>query len=221
MPRSKPRLRRGRDEARLAILEAAEKRLREGGPAAVRVQRVAADLGMTDAGVHHHFGSRQGLLQALLRFAGRRLRDELETILRGWDGEPDGIERVAELIADTYADRGYAQLALWLALGGWVATGSGLFEPLVEAVHRTRLREARAAGAPRPRREDARHDVALLNLALAAEPLLGRDFLRSVGFEGDARDRARFRAWLVRRLSALLGEGDRRARRLTLAARQG
>jgi AcrR family transcriptional regulator len=219
MQRSKPRVRRGRDEARRAILEAAEKHLREGGPEAVRVQRVAADLGMTDAGIHHHFGSRQGLLEALLRSAGRRLRDELEAILEGWDGDPRGVERVAELIADTYAERGYARLALWLSRGGWVATGSGLFEPVVDAVHRTRLRAARARGGPRPRREDARHDVALLNLALAAEPLLGRDFLRSVGFEGDATDRQRFRRWLVRRLSGLLGEGGGRARAARRPAR--
>ena len=62
MPEAKPRVRRSRDEAQHAILEAAEKRLREGGPEAVRVQHVAADLGITDAAIHHHFGSRQLLV---------------------------------------------------------------------------------------------------------------------------------------------------------------
>ena len=50
------RVRRQPDEARRLILEAAEKRLVEGGPEAVRVQLVAGDLGLTDAAVHHHFG---------------------------------------------------------------------------------------------------------------------------------------------------------------------
>ena len=201
MATGKRRVRRGRDEARHAILEAAEKHLREGGPEAVRVQRVAEDLGITDAAIHHHFGNRQGLMEALLRFAGRRMRDELGGILEGWDGEPEGLERVAELIADTYAVRGYARLALWLTQSGWVTSGKGLFEPLVDAVHRTRLQAARATGGPRPRRRDAQYEVTLLNLALAAEPLFGPDFLRSVGLESGPES---LRRWLVRRLSRLL-----------------
>ena len=43
-----------------------------------------------------------------------------------------------------------------------------------------------------------------MNLALAAEPLFGPGFLRSVGLEGDASDQQRLRGWLVRRLSRLL-----------------
>jgi AcrR family transcriptional regulator len=58
------RVRHSADEARQLILEAAERRFREGGQAAVRVQLVARDVGMTDAAVHHHFGSRKGLLTA-------------------------------------------------------------------------------------------------------------------------------------------------------------
>ena len=56
------RVRRSPEAARLAILEAAERRLIEGGPETVRVQHIAADLGVTDAAVHHHFGSREALI---------------------------------------------------------------------------------------------------------------------------------------------------------------
>ena len=201
------RVRRSRDAARHAILEAAEKRLKGGGPDAVRVQRVAEDLGITDAAVHHHFGSRQGLLEALLRFAGARLREELGGILERWNGKPAGVRRVAELIADTYSEQGYARLALFLTEAGWESRGSGMFSPLVDAVHRRRVEAARDRGAPRPRREESQYEVALLNLALAAEPLMSRDFLRAVGVAGAAQDRARFRRWLVRRLTRMLTAG--------------
>lgn len=70
-------------------------------------------------------------------------------ICKAWDGEPDGLLRVAKRIADTYAVQGHARLALWLALSGWEPRGSGLFEPLVEAVHRARLRAARDRGVSR------------------------------------------------------------------------
>lgn len=203
------RLRRSREEARAAILEAAAKHLREGGPDAVRVQHVAADVGVTDAAVHHHFGSREGLLRALLREAGRRLRAELRAALEEWDGETEGLQRIAELIADVYVDQGHARLALWLALSGVESTGQGLFAPLVDAVQQTRLRAVRVSGGPRPRRSDAQYDVALMNVALAAEPLFGPPFLRSVGLPDDAEAEDRFRRWLVARLAGLLA-GERR-----------
>ncbi len=122
-------------------------------------------------------------------------------------GGPEAVrvQRVAaELIAETYAVRGYARLSLWLVLGGWETTGKGLFEPLVDAVHRIRLQAARAGGGPRPRRQDTQYEVALLNLVLAAEPLFGRSFLRSVGLETESSEQERYRRWLVRRLSRLL-----------------
>jgi len=199
------RRRRSAPEARRAILLAAEKRLVGGGPEAVRVQVVAADVGVTDAAVHHHFGSREGLLAALLRFSGRRLRDEIEEILRDAAGDPDGIRRGAERIATTYAERGTARLALWLSLSGWKARGAGMFAPLVEAVHAARVRRAREIGAAPPRRKASQQAVALLNLALCAEPLLGGPFLRSVELPDDAATRARFRTFIVDALSRLLG----------------
>lgn len=195
------RRRRSAKDAKRAILEAAEKRLIEGGPEAVRVQLVASDVGVTDAAVHHHFGSREGLLEALLRFAGRRLREEVEESLAGAPDDAAGIRRSAARISETYAERGSARLALWLSLSGWKARGAGMFAPLVDAVHAVRCGRARESGAARPRREDAQRAVALLNLALAAEPLLGGAVLRSVELPDDAASRARFRAWIAEELA--------------------
>jgi TetR/AcrR family transcriptional regulator, repressor for neighboring sulfatase len=195
------RVRRPAAEARRVILEAAEKRLAEGGPDAVRVQLVAADVGVTDAAVHHHFGSREGLLAALLRFAGRRLRAE---VLAATASEPADFRRVAERILEAYADRGAARLALWLALAGHAPRGAGMYAPLVDAVHAVQVRRARERGVAPPRRERAQHAVALLNVALVAEPLHGAAFLRSVDLGDDPASRARFRRYLVDALARVL-----------------
>ena len=48
------------DEAKTRILEAAQKRLTEGGPDAIRLQDLAADLGISHPAILHHFGSREG-----------------------------------------------------------------------------------------------------------------------------------------------------------------
>ena len=200
------RVRRTPDVAQRLILDAAEKSLVEGGPAAVRVQVIARQLGISDAAIHHHFGSRQGLLEALLRRAGRGLRDAIGEILDNWDGDPSGLRRVADLIAATYADGGYARLALWLTINDWRGSsrGSGMFDPLVDAVHAARLQAARLHGAPRPRREDSAYGVTLLNMAFVAEPLVGEAFLRAVDIVPDNESRARFHRWLVRQLVAML-----------------
>ena len=63
------RTRRSAPEARRAILEAAEKRLREGGPEAVRLQDLARDLGVSHPAILHHFGSREKLIRAVMRDA--------------------------------------------------------------------------------------------------------------------------------------------------------
>ncbi len=198
------RVRRSADQARRTILAVAEKHLANDGPDAVRVQVIAREIGISDAAVHHHFGSRQGLLEALMRHAARSLRTETESVLADWNGKPSGLHRIADGIATIYADRGYARLALWLSQEGWESRGSGIFQPLVDAVHRTRLEQARHNGRVRPKREDAQFAVATLNLALAADPLMGSGFLRSVELPDDRDTRARFRRWLVRTLVSVL-----------------
>ncbi len=160
------RLRLDAATARRRILDVAEKRLIEGGPEAVRVQVIAKSLGITDAAVHHHFRSRQGLLEALLRRAGHSMAEETERILSSWDGDPASLHRVAELIAETYAERGFARLALWLSFQGWRSRGGGMFVPLVDALHTTRLRIARERGAAAARgpvdgRRDGAHPLEL------------------------------------------------------------
>ncbi|MEU4546023.1 TetR/AcrR family transcriptional regulator [Nonomuraea dietziae] len=73
------RVRRQPDDAKRLILEAASKLLAAGGPAAVQVRDVAAEVGVSDAAVDHHFGTRERLLESLLRFGGAKLKAELHT----------------------------------------------------------------------------------------------------------------------------------------------
>src|SRR3954447_15899974 len=147
---SQQRVRRSRDEARRLILEAAEGLLVEGGPAAVQVRAVAERVGMTDAGVYHHFGSRQNLLVALLRHGGRRLRGAVEEAVADWAGSDDDVASLVAAIASLYAE-GYAELAIALHAAGWRDKGGGLLEPVVRALH-----DARERAVPPPDIEETR-----------------------------------------------------------------
>jgi len=50
---------------RAAIMDAVEKRLQEVGPVGIRLQDVAADVGVSHPTVLHHFGSREELLRQI------------------------------------------------------------------------------------------------------------------------------------------------------------
>ncbi|WP_267242478.1 TetR/AcrR family transcriptional regulator [Streptomyces sp. PR69] len=176
---TRSRVRRPPDEARRLILDAAERLLAEGGVAAVQVRAIAARVGMTDAGVSHHFGTRDRLLEALLRHGGRKIRTGVEGVLDSWLGQDADLGELVDALADFYR-RGYGELAVALHAAGWRDEGSGMLDPVVDALHALR---PDAAGTPV---EDTRLAVAALHQALATEPLYGPAFRRSAGLTGRA-----------------------------------
>jgi AcrR family transcriptional regulator len=198
------RVRRSADEARQIILSAAEKRLRAGGPAAVRVQLVARDVGLTDAAVHHHFGSRKGLLTALLRQAARDLRGEIEAALRSWESGSRDLSSLTDRISDCYGRRGYARLAMWLILSGTRGKGSGMLAALVDALHQGRVIEARERGVTAPSPTETQFVVTLFHMVQVAEPLFGEAMRRSAGLPSDEASHNQFRAWLLNAFEILL-----------------
>ncbi|CAM5231986.1 TetR family transcriptional regulator [Streptomyces xanthochromogenes] len=182
------RVRRTPDEARRQILEAAAGLLAAGGPAAVQVRAVAAAVGVSDAAVNHHFGTREQLLSALLRFGGAKLKSQLRAALDEWGddaaADPAGLVRV---LAALYAD-GYAELALALHRSGWRDTGSGLLDEVVDRLYTRARTNGAATGRTPPSREAVQLTVAALHQAVATEPLFGDEFRRSVGLDATARD---------------------------------
>lgn len=183
MTAAKQRIRRSRDESRQLILEAAETLLRQNGPDAVNVRAVATSVGLTDAAVNHHFGTRQDLLEALLRHGGRRLKAELNAALVQWQKTDHSVERLVEIIVDLYSDGGYAELALRLHLSGWRDRGAGLLSPVVDALHDMRLKAFAAAGKSRPSVFETQFIVGLMHQTLALDPLFGSAFRLSAGME--------------------------------------
>src|SRR3954466_3467379 len=97
------RVRRSPEESRRVILDAAAALLIEGGPHAVQVRAVAQRVGMTDAGVAHHFGSRDALLVALLRHGAHRLRDSVQQAVARWMDQGADVSGLVARIAAVYA----------------------------------------------------------------------------------------------------------------------
>src|SRR4051794_653604 len=108
------RKRRTAEEARSAILDAAERRLVASGPAGIRLQEVAADVGVSHPTVLHHFGSREGLVEAVVARALDSLRAGLVAAVRASPNGPEEVGPLLDAVFDTLVRGGHARAFLWL-----------------------------------------------------------------------------------------------------------
>jgi AcrR family transcriptional regulator len=191
MPARTPRKRRSSLEARTAILDAAEKRLVEAGPGGIRLQDVAADVGVSHPTVLHHFGSREGLINALVE---RALEDTQRSVMEAVQAAPARTDTIAAILDGVFAQMkqsGRARAFLWLALSGFAGGISGLnLVPLAEFVHAVRT-ERRGKKKPRA------FEDTYFSILLPALSLLTLAALEPSGRLDPRFDGAKFRAWLA------------------------
>ncbi len=187
------RRRRSAEAAREAILDAAERRLLDGGPDRIRLQDVAADVGVSHPAVLHHFGSRDALVQSVVDRALRRLEASLMTALAV--PAPDGAALLDAVYA-TLVDGGHGRLLAWLLLSGGDAgldltAARKSWRAIIDATHAGR------AGATR---EDTAFTVVLAAFAVFGQALAGAPVLAMAGLP--ARSGPRFRRWLAELMAA-------------------
>jgi AcrR family transcriptional regulator len=82
---SPPSAPRGREAVEEALLEAATELFADYGPRAVSVRQIAAAAGVNHGLVHHYFGSKAALLQAVLEQSAGHLAEHSRTQLASAD----------------------------------------------------------------------------------------------------------------------------------------
>ena len=204
----KRRRRRTSEEARTAILDAAEQRLVASGPAGIRLQEVAADVGVSHPAVLHHFGSREGLVEAVVARALDSLHAGLLAAVRSEPDRPDQVAAMLENVSHALVSGGHARAFLWLALSGYAPTFEELrVRSVAEAVHAIRVTRRGGRKKGTPPFEDTYFTVllpalALLSLSVIEPPAKGR------GKDQEACGPARFREWLGRVIHRHLQDGE-------------
>ncbi len=199
MPPGEPRKRRTAEQARREILDAAQRRLVEGGPDAIRLQDIARDVGISHPAILHHFGSREGLLGALDERAIRALTDDVARVL-SVDGkrEVTGAQLI-ERVAQAMEEQGLARLIAWWSLRGPSEEGSLDTARLVaEAAEliRDRLLDSEDVPGSSPSLDDLVFGVRLAVVAMFGDALIGDELTQCPAAER-AAERHRFRAWLA------------------------
>jgi AcrR family transcriptional regulator len=177
------RIRRTPEDARALILNAAEKTVGINGPAGLRLQDVAREAGVSHPNILHHFGSREGLMQALNARAMQQLtREVVEGMGSGGSGK-SGISRTFA----TYRN-GVAERLIWLIQSGAMPPAERLqmFEDVVRSLHALRLSFARPGHEPDI--TETRHVVHLTTVAALGDALFGRRLRQAGGREDEARD---------------------------------
>ncbi len=204
-----PRRRRSAEDAKRAILDAAASRFAADGPAGIRLQQIAADVGVSHPAVLHHFGSREDLMRAVIERAFGALREELLAVLTTPD--PSAIDGPAliERVFETLGGHGQARLMAWLALSGHADdtrrrdNGAFFIRELAQAVHTQRRSAFVGSGRRTPPFEDSLFAILLTTLALIGDALLGEPARASCGLEDPDAGR-RFRKWFAEMLVAYL-----------------
>ena len=202
-PKAK-RKRRTAEDAKRVILDAAEKRLRELGPGAIRLQEIARDVGVSHPAILHHFGSRDGLMEAVVRRALFSLRTAvLDQVRQQMHGQVD-LPAILDAVFGIVAERGHARLIAWLILeGSRLRDETRYLRSLAEAGH-VRMVEGGWTEGRDFDFEDMLFTVMLVGMTALGAGVAGDMMRYSSGLEDDADAEVRFRRWFSRRLTQYL-----------------
>ena len=199
MPRSTahaaPRRRRTADEARAAILDAAEKRLIASGPTAIRLQEVAADVGVSHPTVLHHFGSREGLVEAVVARALDSLHADLLAAVQTAPQIEDRVGALLDAVFETLVVRGHGRTFLWLMLSGYAPTEDLRIRSVAEAVHAVRCAKRKDLKKKAPPFQDTYFTVLLPALAMLSMSVAGTT---DKEIHGETLGPRPFRRWLAK-----------------------
>jgi AcrR family transcriptional regulator len=200
---AKRRKRRSADDARDEILAAAERHLIAQGPAGLRLQELAAEVGVSHPAILHHFGSREGLVSAVVERAVGKLQQDLMAAIAGSSSDQYPGLSVLERTYQTLATEGHARLMAWLLLEGYEPLDSPAirahWSQIIDTTHAARVAITKKADLSR---EDTAFTVMLTALAMFAQALGGPALFHAGGLGRTQRAQAQFRSWM----SVMIGE---------------
>jgi len=189
----KKRARLPAEQAKRLILEAAERHLAERGPDGIRLTDLASELGISHPAILHHFGSRNGLVQAVVEKTTAAMEAEIVAMFTGQDYVGEEIaERAMEGIFALLTEKRLARTLAWLYLSGderldVVGHGKQL-RRMADLVHAQRCKEGLA---------ESSYEDTLFTIAMVSFTIFGASIASASISESAGVDFARFRRWFT------------------------
>lgn len=141
-PRVKRR-RRTSEQAKLEILDAAERIMLRDGPGDLKFPRIAAEANLSMSNAHHHFGGIQGIQSALVERMLSALIDDLSGVYQNNAQPADAISAPADTTSPekqakealhavyrVVSSEHHAKLVAWILLSPKTANVVSFFEPI-------------------------------------------------------------------------------------------
>lgn len=184
------------EQARNAILDAAERMIVEVGPAGLRISAVARRASMAHPNIIHHFGSREGLINAVAERVGQRATERITTAIsqamQVASSDKETLIQAMTKVLDTayHGDEGRA--AVWLHLSGAKSSLKANMDQIVHLSH-----QLRQSIDPDVELENTNRLVMLVTMALIGEVVSGGAIKEALGFSKKAAQRANFSRWLA------------------------
>jgi AcrR family transcriptional regulator len=207
MAEVKKRVRRTPEEARALILKAARKRLQGAGPEGLQVKEVAAVAGVAHSTVLHHFGSAEGLRNALIEGMGHTLLEDILKVIKERGTEVTGDNSVLLSVFETLSDAGHARLLAWMMLKGDAPSTADirmqkLFHQLIEEIAGVAMHDSddQSEAAWRKARRGARFTTMLAATAAVGDGVSGKFLAAQIGLT-ESEANVDFRLWLAELLN--------------------
>ncbi len=187
-------------DARERILTIAGRMLQQVGPDGLRLQEIAREVGVSHPAILHHFGSREGLVHAVVERAGTALEADIVTSFAAGEAEKDPAALV-ERVFRTFYGNGHARLIAWLSLSGVSQDhATSKLGEIAQIVHAIRKRKHEEAGLRCPPFEDSANVVMLSCFAMLGDAICGQAVRAATNPAKKDPTGERFRRWLAERL---------------------
>lgn len=172
-------------DVRRAALDAGRRLLTGGGPGALTLKAVAAELGMSHPNLIHHFGSAEAFQIELKRTMVADLtRTVTELVRQAGGGGVPSAQAVVDMVFSAYGAGGIGTMLAWSALTRKDGSGDAVMEALAELVAAlTPVLQARGVADPG---DKARALVRMVTSMALADSLIGRGLSQALGGTPDA-----------------------------------
>jgi TetR/AcrR family transcriptional regulator, repressor for neighboring sulfatase len=185
--------RRKPEAVRKEALEVGRRLLIEGGPAAITLKAIGAEMAMSHANLIHHFGSAEAFQTQLKTSMVEELTRKVTELIRHGGTAPNNGE-IVDTVFSAYGPGGIGTLVAWLALTK-SSDDSHELEPAIAEL--LAVIESLAQGSDGAKR--ARASVLLVSALALGNSLFGKPLAKSVG--GDPQELRDLTVWILEQLA--------------------